>query len=306
MSRYLDIAEGLLQAIADGMLEPGAALPSVRALARREGTTPATAGRAYAELARAGAIVSAPRRVARVAPDGAIRARALLTGERALRLAGSDDPLLDVLVSAVGGHVERAGPSGSFGGLTALWRGRADAATLHLWHARGYNAPYAARILAGREPVLVHLWRREQGIVVPPGNPRGIGTIEDLGRVTTAHRAPGTGTRALVDRLLRERSRAPDPVRGPELGGHLDVALAVAAGLADAGVAVRSAATTLGLDFVPLAWEPFALALPADELGRATALLSELASDRISSSAAVMGGYDLAGAGRAEPAASRA
>jgi len=69
---------------------------------------------------------------------------------------------------------------------------------------------------------------------------------------------------------------------------------------------VRSAATTLGLDFVPLAWEPFALALPADELGRATALLSELASERISRSAAVMGGYDLAGAGRAEPAASRA
>ena len=248
MSRYVDIAEGLLQAIADGVLQPGAALPSVRALARREGTTPATAGRAYAELARAGAIVSAPRRVARVAPDGAARARARLTGTRPLRLAGSDDPLLDLLVGAAGGHVERAAPSGSFGGLTALWRGQADAATLHLWHARGYNAPYAARILAGREPVLVHLWRREQGIVVPPGNPRGIGTIDDLARVTTALRAPGTGTRALVDRLLRER-RLP-PLHGPELGGHLDVALAVAAGLADAGVAVRAAATTLGLEFV--------------------------------------------------------
>ena len=193
MSRYVDIAEGLLQAIADGALQPGAALPSVRALARREGTTPATAGRAYAELARAGAIVSAPRRVARVAPDGAARARARLTGTRPLRLAGSDDPLLDLLVAAAAGHVERAAPSGSFGGLTALWRGQADAATLHLWHARGYNAPYAARILAGREPVLVHLWRREQGIVVPPGNPRGIGTIDDLARVTTALRAPGTG-----------------------------------------------------------------------------------------------------------------
>ncbi|HEX2412334.1 MAG TPA: substrate-binding domain-containing protein [Solirubrobacteraceae bacterium] len=306
MSRYIDIAERLLQAIADGALPPGAALPSVRALARREGTTPATAGRAYAELARAGVIVSAPRRVARVAPDGAARAHERLTGDRALRLAGSDDPLLDVLVAATGGDVERAGSAGSFSGLTALWRGRADAATLHLWHTRGYNAPYAARVLAGREPVLVHLWRREQGIVVPPGNPRGIGTVEDLGRVTTAHRAAGTGTRALVDRLLRERRRAPDSVRGPELDGHLDVGLAVAAGLADAGVAVRSAATTLGLDFVPLAWEPFALALPGDELGRATALLSGLASERVGRSAAVMGGYDLAGTGRAEPAASRA
>ena len=298
MSRYVDIAEGLLQAIADGVLQPGAALPSVRALAAREGTTPATAGRAYAELARAGAIVSTPRRVARVAPDGAARARARLTGTRPLRLAGSDDPLLDLLVAAAAGHVERAAPSGSFGGLTALWRGQADAATLHLWHARGYNAPYAARILAGREPVLVHLWRREQGIVVPPGNPRGIGTIDDLTRVTTALRAPGTGTRALVDRLLRER-RLP-PLHGPELGGHLDVALAVAAGLADAGVAVRAAATTLGLGFVPLASEPFALALPAAELGRADALLSALSE--VGRAAAAMGGYDLAGAGAASRA----
>jgi molybdate-binding protein len=300
MSRYLDIADGLLQAIADGGLQPGAALPSVRELARREGTTPATAGRAYAELARAGAIASAPRRVARVAPDGAARARARLAGVRALRLAGSDDPLLDLLVAAAAGHVERTAPSGSFGGLTALWRGQADAATLHLWHARGYNAPYAARILAGREPVLVHLWRREQGLVLAAGNPHGIGTIEDLADVTTALRAPGTGTRALVDRLLRERRLARDAVRGPELGGHLDVALAVAAGLADAGVAVRAAATTLGLDFVPLAWEPFALALPAAELGRADALVSVLAE--VGRAAAAMGGYDLAGAGTASRA----
>jgi molybdate-binding protein len=295
MSRYVDIADGVLHAIADGALRPGAALPSVRELARREGTTPATAGRAYAELARVGAIVSAPRRVARVAPDGAARARAQLTGARALRLAGSDDPLLDVLVAAAADHVARAAPSGSFGGLTALWRGQADAATLHLWHARGYNAPYAARILAGREPVLVHLWRREQGLVLPPGNPRGIGAVADLARITTALRAPGTGTRALVDRLLRERRLTPDLVRGPELGGHLEVALAVAAGLADAGVAVRGAATTLGLDFVPLAWEPFALALPAAVLGRADALVSGL--PELGRAAAALGGYDLAGAG---------
>ena len=205
---------------------------------------------------------------------------------------------LDLLVATAGGHVERAAPSGSSGGLTALWRGQAAAATLHLWHARGYNAPYAARILAGREPVLVHLWRREQGIVVPPGNPRGIGTVDDLTRLTTALRAPGTGTRALVDRLLRER-RLP-PLHGPELGAHLDVALAVAAGLADAGVAVRAAATTLGLDFVPVAWEPFALALPAVELGRTDALSSGLA--RVGRAASAMGGYDLAGAGVASRA----
>lgn len=208
--------------------------------------------------------------------------------------------MLDRLVAAAAGHVERAAPSGSFGGLVALWRGEADAATLHLWHARGYNAPYAAHILAGREPVLVHLWRREQGIVVASGNPRGIGTVGDLAAVTTALRAPGTGTRVLLDRLLREHRLDPASVRGPELDGHLDVALAVAAGLADAGVAVRAAAITLGLDFVPLSWEPFALALPAAELGRADALVARLAEVRRAATA--MGGYDLADAGSASPA----
>jgi molybdate-binding protein len=63
---------------------------------------------------------------------------------------------------------------------------------------------------------------------------------------------------------------------------------------------VRAAATTLGLDFVPLAWEPFALALPAAELGRADALVSVLAE--VGRTADAMGGYDLAGAGTASRA----
>jgi molybdate-binding protein len=300
MSRYLDIAERLLLLIANGRLPAGAALPSARTLARREGTTPATVGRALAELARAGAIVTVPRRAARVAPDGAARARARLFGDRALRLAGSDDPLLDVLVAVAGAGVERRAPAGSFGGLTALWRGDAHAATLHLWHAHGHNAPFAARILAGRAPVLVKLWEREQGIVVAAGNPRGIGRIEDLPRVTTARRAPGTGTRALADRLLRECGAAHHSMRGPELGSHLDVALAVASGQADAGVAVRSAATTLGLDFVPLAREPFELALPAAQLERAAPIVAALEGAEIARAAVQLGGYDLTGAGHVQ------
>ena len=66
------------------------------------------------------------------------------------------------------------GASGSFRGLTALWRNEADGAALHLRHRDGtYNAPFAAALLAGRDPVLVHLWQREQGLVVAPGNPLG-------------------------------------------------------------------------------------------------------------------------------------
>jgi molybdate-binding protein len=289
MALYRDIAEAVLDRIATGALAPGATLPSVRAAAAEHGTTPATVGRAYAELARLGVIDAAPRRAARVTPDGAPLARRALHGGAPLRLAGSDDPLLD----RIAGDAERIGARGSLGGLSALWQGLADAATLHLRHRDGrYNAPFAAGVLAGRDPVLVHLWDREQGIVLPADNPRGVTGVHDLPACTVALRAPGTGTRVLAEGLLRDAGVAGSAVRGPEVATHLEAALAVATGLADAAIGLRAPAVALGLDFVPLAWEPYELALPEDALGAASDLLSAL------SSAPAMPGFDLAGAGR--------
>jgi molybdate-binding protein len=289
MARYRDIAEELLHRVASGELGgAGAALPSVRRVAAQKGTTPATVGRAYGELARLGVIDLAPRRTARVSHDGAVHARRALHGGRALRLAGSDDPLLD----RIAGTADRIGAPGSFGGLTALWQGRADAATLHLRHRDGdYNAPFAARILEGRRPVLVHLWRREQGIIVPAGNPDGIAGVADLIGRTVALRGAGTGTRVLLERLLRQASADPVALRGPQVPTHLEAALSVAAGLTDAAVGLRAAASTAGLDFIPLAWEPFELALGEDALGAAADLLAALHN------APALPGFDLAGAG---------
>lgn len=307
VTRYVGLVEDLEQAVASGSLAPGAALPSVRSLARERGVAPATVARAYAELARAGVIETSPRRAARVAAAGPARARRRSRGGQPLVLAGSDDPLLDLLLAAASDEVERLGARGSGAGLAALWRGSVDAATLHLVDRDGeYNAPYAARVLSGRAPRLVRLWRREQGLVVPPGNPAGLGTAADLARVGGARRSAllvialrgaGTGTRLLTERLVREGGADPAHLRGPELDSHLDVALAVASGLADAGVAVRSAAAALGLDFVPLAWEPFDLALPAEALPRAEPLLAALTAPEVTGRAGELGGYDLEGSG---------
>jgi molybdate-binding protein len=288
VAAYRDIAEQVLQRIAAGELAAGSTLPSVRAGARERGTTAATIGRAYAELARAGVVELAPRRAARVARDGAVLARRALHGGRALRLAGSDDPLLDLIATGS----DRVGAPGSFGGLTALWQQRADAATLHLRHRDGdYNDPFAARILDGRRPILVHLWRREQGIIVPPGNPDGIKTVEDLLGRPVALRASGTGTRVLLDRLLRDAGADPAALRGPDARTHLEAAVAVASGIADAAVGLRAAADLLELDFVPLMWEPFELALPEAALGAAADLLTAVES------APAMPGFDLADSG---------
>ena len=288
MAAYRDIAEQLLQRIATGQLAAGSTLPSVRAGARDSGTTPATIGRAYAELARTGVIEIAPRRAARVARDGAILAHRALHGGRALRLAGSDDPLLDLIATGA----DRVGAPGSSGGLTALGQQRADAATLHLRHRDGdYNGPFAARILDGRQPIIVHLWHREQGIILPHGNPDAIQTVEDLLGHAVALRASGTGTRVLLERLLREAGADPAALHGPHAQTHLEAAVAVASGLADAAVGLRAAADLLELDFVPLLWEPFELALPEAALGAAADLLSAL------DSTPAMPGFDLADSG---------
>ena len=76
---------------------------------------------------------------------------------------------------------------------------------------------------------------------------------------TTSSRAAGS-TPAAVDGYERE-----EPT-------HLAVAAAVAAGRADAGLGVLAAARAFGLDFVPVAREPFDLVMaPGEPAGRAAA-----------------------------------
>jgi molybdate-binding protein len=298
MTRYLDLTAELAARIADGDLAPGAALPSMRELAASKKLSTGTVSRTYHELAAAGVITIEPRRIARVTGHGGLAARALLRGGDAFRLAGSDDPALSLLIAGASAAVTPVGASGSYRGLAALWTGRADGAALHLRHRSGeYNAPFARGVLAGRDPVLVHLWRREQGLIVPAANPRGVERIADLTRLRVARRPTGTGTRTLLDRLLLEASIDPDTISGPSVELHLDVALAVATGEADAGLGLRSAATPLELDFVPLACEPFQVATTRAQSGGLRPLLTELADRDVAARIAALGGYDLDDAG---------
>lgn len=293
MTSARDLARRLGQQVADRRLVAGDALPSQRALADEAETSAATVARAYAMLVEAGVVDAGPRRLARVAADGELAAQRLLRGGRPFRLAGSDDPALDLLARACPDSIEMVPASGSISGFTALWKARADGAAVHLLHRDGaYNAPYLAAILAGREPVLVHLWLREQGIVVAAGNPLAITGFEDLAGLRLARRRPGTGTRVLEEQLLRDAGVSPSDA-SHEVSGHLDVGFAVAAGSADAGIAVRAAAQTLGLGFVPLVWEPFEIGTTAAQLGGVEPLLRALRQPELRDRIAALGGYDL-------------
>jgi molybdate-binding protein len=301
MARYLQVSDEIAGDVESGLLGAGDELPSVRDAASRFKTTSSTIGRAYRHLADAGVIEVADRRRSRVAAGGTVAARRLLAGDQALRLAGSDDPGLDLVLRRTSQSVVTAGVRGSFHGLTRIWRGTADAAAIHLRHRSGsHNSPFARALLRGRRPVLVHLWRREQGLLTPEGNPSHITGPADLGGLRVARRPYGAGTRVLLDRLLTEAGIAPASVTGPEAGSHLEVAMSVAAGQADTGLGVRAAATALDLGFVPVAWEDFDIVLSAGALPAAEPLIAALRDPTVLSSVSALGGYDTSRAGAVE------
>jgi molybdate-binding protein len=301
MARYLRVSTDIAETVASGQLAAGDDLPSIRQAARRYDTTVATIGRAYRHLADAGVIDVADRRRSRVAAGGQGAARRLLGGPAALRLAGSDDPALDLVLRHAGASVTTVGARGSFHGLTRIWRGTADAAAIHLRHrSGGHNSPFARTLLRGRQPAIIHLWRREQGLLTPEGNPDHITDPGGLGALRIARRPFGTGTRVLLDRLLTDAGIAPGSVTGPEAGSHLEVAMSVASGQADTGLGVRAAATALGLGFVPVTWEDFDIVLTGYALPAAEPLIAALRTPAVQSAIDALGGYDLSRAGLVE------
>ncbi len=270
------VASDLAAHVAAGAWRAGDRLPGLRALAETHGASVTTVSRALQELAGAGVVEVAPRRRAVVTPDGARRASRWGSGLTPLRLAGSDDPGLSRVLAA-GLPIVRGGVSGSHGGLRALWNDEVDAAALHLRTPDGdYNGPFVARLLRGREPVIVHLWARQQGIVVAPDRAEELRSLRDLVGRRVALRAPGTGTRALLEQRARAEHLDPAGFVGPTVDSHLDVAVTVATGTVDAGIAVQAVAELFGLAFHPLTWEPFELAVPRAQLPQLDPLLEHV------------------------------
>ena len=202
------------------------------------------------------------------------------------------------MVRGLGRNVVPTQADGSAAGLRAVVQGRADAATTHLLHHSGrYNAPFARALLRGRRPHLVRLWRREQGLLIPPDRD-GPTSIREMagggaGTASPRHRNPCPPP----DRLLLDAGLDPDALRGPEVGSHLEVALAVAAGIVDAGLGVRSAAAALDLHFVSITWEDYDLVLPEDALDPAAPLITAVRSSAVRSAIEALGGYDTARSG---------
>jgi putative molybdopterin biosynthesis protein len=156
--------------------------------------------------------------------------------------------------------------------LSALLAGTVHCAGTHLRDSRTgeYNLG-AVRRHSGAEPmVVVNFAQWEIGIATAPGNPLGIRGFEDLarGEVKIVNREQGAGARRALDEALARINLRSEKVRGygSEVGGHLDVAAAIATKRADAGVTIRVAAEAYGLGFAPTREERYDLVVPESEM----------------------------------------
>jgi putative molybdopterin biosynthesis protein len=238
--------------------------------------------------------------------------RGLLDIDRTIVVIGSHDLVLDLAAAAlrsVDPRVTLASSNvGSLGGLVALRDGLCHLAGSHLLDPEtgDYTLPYLARVLGHADVAnvaVVRLVHREQGLIVAPGNPLEITGIEDLSRpgLRYVNRQRGAGTRVLLDHELRRRGIESGDVVGyqREEHTHLAVAAAVAAGRADTGLGILAAARPFGLDFVPVAQEPYDLvvaqeAYDSDVLSPLWALLAD---EKFRASIEALGGYSSAETG---------
>lgn len=229
--------------------------------------------------------------------------------KNAILFSGSHDLSIDVLSSIMKrSDYSRqiiSSHTGSMAGLMAIKKGEAHVAGIHLLHedTGEYNLPFVKQFLAGEEVVLVRFLQREQGWIVPPGNPKGIKSLSDLrgNDRLYVNRQRGAGTRMLLDYMLKKEGILPQEINGytREMYSHLSVAAAVKEGTADTGLGIYSAAKALGMEFIPVAHESYDLVMSKEfynsEGGQL--LFSIMKSKAFQQEVEKLGGYKLDGIG---------
>ena len=196
---------------------------------------------------------------------------------------------------------------GSTAALQALQRGDVHVAGIHLTDdsTGESNLPFLRRHLKASAYEVITFATWEEGLVVRPGNPKQIRSVADLVRddVTAINREEGAGARLLLDQRLRAAGFVGSQVNGYDrtATSHLHVARLVSEGQADAGVGIRSAAQSYGLDFIPLQSARYDLVVPKAYLSSHPSLnhlFETLASRPFRSEIAAIGGYDTTDTGK--------
>jgi len=222
-----------------------------------------------------------------------------------LVVAGSDDPLLYRAVTLMAAELQgRALVSyaaiGTQLGLSVLARRRADVCALH-WGPDTESLQRHPALLRQhvqhKDWILVRLCRREQGLMLAPGLHDDDRRVERLFApdVRWVARQEGAGSQRFLREIVAEhRLDLADRRTTARAYSERDAASAIATGQADVAPGVRAAAGEFGLEFLPLGWEAFDLAMSRGIFFRALfrGVLDVLRGAECQRLAQVFGGYD--------------
>lgn len=213
-------------------------------------------------------------------------------------IAGSHDPLLEWATVASESGLALL-QDGSLDGLKRLADGSARAAGVHLRDpvSGHYNSPWLSQSFSGSPLVAVEWARREQGLILPPGNPSAVRSLTDIKNCRVVRRQAGAGSRLLFEQLLADAGIDADAVTSvdPPARSETDVALAVLDGKAEVGFGIHAVARRFRLDFLALYTERYDIALSRRDYFEPPfqALLAFSRSAEFADRARELGGYDL-------------
>ncbi len=224
-------------------------------------------------------------------------------------ILGGDGPGLDLLVDhvnrSVGDTIFYLIPSGSLDSLIYLRENYCQVAGCHLFDMESgdFNISYIRHLFAFKDMVVVTFGHREQGLLLPRGNPNKVTSIKDVvqKRLTFVNRPLGSGTRLRLDLLLSEEKILPGDLIGyeDEVETHNEVGERILSGKADVGLGIAATAKSMNMDFKYLFTERYDLVMSKKKYQSPymQLFINELQSPVILQRIEELGGYNLEQAG---------
>jgi excisionase family DNA binding protein len=223
--------------------------------------------------------------------------------------AGSNDPILDILLNNIRGIDPEINifncSTGSTEGLKLLEKGLTDISFCHIFdpETEEYNIPFIKSYFKDQKIAVIHLFYRDIGFVTHPKHEKPVANFDEIKKrdLKIVNRQQGSGTRILLDYNLEKIGINPPDIKGyeNEVSAHFEVCMEVLTEKADTGIATITAAKLFNLPFKPIRKESFDMVLPHSTFFDKTVqtFIKTLKSDDFRKRISHLGEYDFVDSG---------